>query len=135
MNKQVHFSEMTGDMRTVFETIQISEHIRNNMEAFHGGFSDTECGFLTDENMMRINICIRKAVYEALNQIKGADSGNKKDEISVGWNIRQFDTSYEWPGTLRLEEAYKKYVEDYKGVDINLYKKWSKATSEGILNG
>lgn len=110
-------------------TIIISQAIRNAMEALHGTFSDTKEGFLTDSEMMRLNILIRKTTHEVVKRIvhmerdykamrKGKEPFYTED---VNWCLFQCATYHpeymEAPGSAALAKAFKKYVTDYKGED------------------
>lgn len=129
MSKQINFKEYSN---TAILSLAVSESIRNGMESFHGGFGDGKTGFITDEQMFRMNICIRKATYEALLLMERVNNKDPEAERDLAWTIGGF--SYEMPGTNELEELYKKYVEDYGGIDEKVYRKWSKETTEGVLS-
>ena len=125
---QVDFSKYSN---RAMLSLAISESIRNAMEAFHGNFGGEKNGFITDEQMFRINICIRKATYEALQLMEKVEAKDPKAETDFAWTIGGF--SYEMPGTDELEKLHKKYVEDYEGIDYAIYKKWAEETTEGVL--
>jgi hypothetical protein len=112
------------------EAVALSQAIRNELENFHGNFGDGYHGFITDDQMKRLNICIRKTVAEGLLKLDLVDSFLKRtkkgkevnEEEKKAWDwftfqCATFDPDYmEKPNTPELEKAFKKYVTGYKGI-------------------
>src|SRR6266700_1691374 len=88
-----------------FETWVVSQAIRNELEAFHGGGAldpsnpGSESGFITDEQMRALNIAIRRIVHEAL-----------RDMRYCSFQLATVNEYMEPPGTPELDQAYERYV-------------------------
>lgn len=113
------------------DTMIISQFVRNTLEAFHGGMGNGKEGFLHDEQMKRLNIAIRYAVYKALENIEGLPKTDK--QLMKQADDHKFESPFTWcgfqlgtisdymelPGTPELEKAYKEFVNDYEGEDAS----------------
>jgi hypothetical protein len=106
------------------EAVVISQAIRNALETFHGGGlgpGGDRHGFLTDDSMRRLSICIRRTVYDALCNLAAIIEGKPGTETwdPLMWAGFQLGTcnpgTMEWPGTRELEAAFKEFVIGYEG--------------------
>jgi hypothetical protein len=95
-----------------FSTWVISQAVRNNLEAFHGGGAvdpenpDSEEGFITDKQMRALNIVIRHTIHEALCKI-GSDPDEFVPYVSFQINTSAMGSYMEWPGSPELERAFQ----------------------------
>lgn len=113
-------AKLTEHQRVV---LTISEHIRNDMENFHGGFMNGKHGFINDEQMKRLNICIRHSVDEILEAIMNPDKVmftvrgiDITGKMQTQFALQNYDPKYmELPSSPELEKAYKEYVLGYEG--------------------
>jgi hypothetical protein len=97
----------------------ISQAIRNELEAFHGGLGDDEQGnrregFITDEQMWLLNIVIRRSVYQSLVTIADARKGGEKGLEYCSFELGTFG-GYERPGTEALTVACEQAFAGYRG--------------------
>jgi hypothetical protein len=96
-----------------FSTWVISQAVRNNLEAFHGGGAvdpedpDSEEGFITDKQMRALNIVIRHTIHEALCKID-SDPDEFVPYVSFQINTSHMapDGYMEAPGSPELESAF-----------------------------
>jgi hypothetical protein len=100
------------------QTIVIAQAIRDALEAFHGGGmgeDGTRHGFLSDEHMKRLNICIRQTVHETLVELEAARAGDDKALAVVNFQCMTFPDYAEPPGSDALAAAFQEFVAGYQG--------------------
>ena len=108
----------------------VTQAIRNALQAFHGSWAfdpddpGSGAGFISDEQMRALNITIRRAVHEALDQVEIARHAMRRpgsrpscpDEIAAldfcAFQLGTVRDSMEPPGSAELEEAYQRYVHE-----------------------
>jgi hypothetical protein len=114
-----------------FRTWVVAQSVRNALETFHGcwGFDPDDpgaCGegFISNGQMRVLNITIRRAVHEALDQVDIARDAMKEpryrqlrpeEQAALDFCEFQLGTVRDYmepPGTLELEEAYRRYVSE-----------------------
>ena len=113
-----------------FRTWVVAQAIRNALQAFHGGraFDPDEpgsgAGFISDGQMRALNITIRCAVHEALEQVDrardavrrpGSQSSRLEEIAALDFCAFQLGTVRDYmepPGSAELEEAYRRYVHE-----------------------
>jgi hypothetical protein len=82
--------------------IIISQHVRNVLEHLHG--AGEPFAFLDNDEMKRINIAVRYAVYEALSWLE------EEPELAA-MTLATFRRDYaERPGSPELRAAYERFV-------------------------
>ena len=96
--------------------IVISQCVRNSFESFHGSMDDGRVGFLSDDQMKMINICVRQSVSEALEKW---DLALEKNNEAINWidfQLSTFNERYmEPPYTPELDKSFNKFVLGYEG--------------------
>jgi hypothetical protein len=108
----------------------VAQAVRNALQTFHGcpAFDPDDPaggeGFISDEQMRALNIAIRRAVHEALAHVDMARNaatqphGHKlhaRQQEALDFCEFQLGTVHDYmepPGSLELEEAYKRYVSE-----------------------
>jgi hypothetical protein len=111
-----------------FRTWVVAQAIRNALQAFHGGWAfdpdnpGSGAGFISDGQMRALNITIRRAVHEALDQVDIARDAERRPEgrpsppeeiAALDFCAFQLGTVRDYmepPGSAELEEAYQRYV-------------------------
>jgi hypothetical protein len=79
-------------------TIVIAQCVRNTLEHLHG--AGEPFAFITNDEMMRINIAVRYAVFEAL----------ELDAEVAGYLLSTFPAYAERPGSPELRAAFERFV-------------------------
>jgi hypothetical protein len=108
----------------------VAQAVRNALQAFRDcrafdpddpGSGD---GFISDRQMRALNITIRRAVHEALAQVELARNVatqpqdrrlQAREQEALDFCEFQLGTVHDYmepPGSLRLEEAYRRYVSE-----------------------
>jgi hypothetical protein len=113
-----------------FRTWVVAQSVRNALQTFHGCWAfdpdnpDSGEGFISDGQMRVLNITIRRAVHEALGHADVArDAAAQRDRRKLCTRERealefcefQLGTVHDYmepPGSLELEEAYRRYVSE-----------------------
>ncbi len=113
-----------------FRTWVVAQSVRNALQTFHGDWAfDPDIpgsgkGFISDEQMRALNITIRRAVHEALEQTDIARNATTprhrrkpraEEQAAPDFCEFQLGTVHDYmepPGSPELEEAYKLYVSE-----------------------
>lgn len=113
-----------------FRSWVVAQVIRNALQAFHGDWAfdpddpGSGAGFISDGQMRALNITIRRAVHEALNQVDmacdavrrpGSRSSYSEEIAALDFCAFQLGTVRDYmepPGSAELEEAYQRYVHE-----------------------
>jgi hypothetical protein len=113
-----------------FRTWVVAQAIRNALQAFHGGWAfdpddpGSGAGFISDRQMRALNITIRRAVHEALDQVDmardavrrpGSRSSRPEEIAALDFCAFQLGTVRDYmeqPGSAELEKAYQRYVHE-----------------------
>jgi hypothetical protein len=113
-----------------FRTWVVAQAIRNALQAFHGGWGfdpdepGSGAGFISDGQMRALNITIRCAVHEALEQVDiardavrrpGSESSRRAEIAALDFCAFQLGTVRDYmepPGSAELEVAYRRYVHE-----------------------
>ena len=113
-----------------FRTWVVAQAIRNALQTFHGYWAfdpddpGSEAGFISDRQMRALNITIRRAVHEALDQVDTARNvatqppGQRlhaRQQEALDFCEFQLGTIHDYmepPGSPELEEAYQRYVSE-----------------------
>jgi len=108
----------------------VAQAVRNALQTFHGpcAFDPDDPGsgegFISDGQMRVLNITIRRAVHEALAQLEIARNAATQPQDRklhprqiealdfCEFQLESVRDYMEPPGSLDLEEAYKRYVSD-----------------------
>jgi hypothetical protein len=108
----------------------VAQSVRNALQTFHGYWAfdpddpDGGAGFISDAQMRVLNIAIRRAVHEALDQVDLARDAirhlhcralRSEEQAALDFCDFQHGTIHEYmepPGSSELEEAYRHYVSD-----------------------
>ncbi len=95
-----------------FRAWVVSQTVRNELEAFHGGGGidpdnpNNGDGFISDRQMRALNIVIRHAVYEALTRL-GAAMGDQDAWRFIEFQLATVNDYMEPPGSPELKQAYE----------------------------
>ena len=127
----VHTECADGSVRYErFRTWVVAQSVRNALETFHGSWAfdpddpGSGAGFISDSQMRVLNITIRRAVHEALGQVDLAREAVKQlhhrelraeEREALDFCDFQLGTVRDYmesPGSLELEEAYKRHVSE-----------------------
>jgi hypothetical protein len=113
-----------------FRTWVVAQSVRNALETFHGSWAfdpdnpGSGEGFISDDQMRVLNITIRRAVHEALDQVGlacdavkrlhrlGLFTGEQAALEYCEFQLRTIRDYMEPPGSPELEEAYHRYVSE-----------------------
>jgi hypothetical protein len=113
-----------------FRTWVVAQAVRNALETFHGGWAfdpdnpGSGEGFISDDQMRVLNITIRRAVHEALDQVDLACHAMQqshrrelctKKQAALEFCAFQLKTIRDYmepPGSPELEEAHRRYVSE-----------------------
>jgi hypothetical protein len=113
-----------------FRTWVVAQSVRNALETFHGSWAfdpdnpGSGEGFISDDQMRVLNIAIRRAVHEALDQVDlacnavkrlhrlGLFTGEQAALEYCEFQLRTIRDYMEPPGSPELEEAYHRYVSE-----------------------
>lgn len=108
----------------------VAQSVRNALETFHGSRAfdpdhpGSGAGFISDDQMRVLNITIRRAVHEALDQVDIARNAVRQSylrelrtEEQEALDFCEFQLStvrdyMEPPGSPELEKAYQRYVSE-----------------------
>ena len=113
-----------------FRTWVVAQAVRNALETFHGGWAfdpdnpGSGEGFISDDQMRVLNITIRRAVHEALDQVDLACHAMQRShrrelctekQAALEFCTFQLKTIRDYmepPGSPELEEAHRRYVSE-----------------------
>ena len=113
-----------------FRTWVVAQSVRNALQTFHGDWAfdpdnpGSGKGFISDGQMRAMNITIRRAVHEALDQTDIARNATMpqqrrklraEEQAALDFCEFQLGTVHDYmepPGSPELEEAHKLYVSE-----------------------
>ncbi len=112
-----------------FRTWVVAQSVRNALQTVHGRWAfdpdnpGSGEGFISDGQMRALNIIIRRAVHEALQQVEKARNvaaqphrklypGEQEALDFCEFQLGTIRAYMEPPGSPELEEAYKLYVSE-----------------------
>jgi hypothetical protein len=108
----------------------VAQSVRNALQTFHGYWAfdpddpDSGAGFISDAQMRVLNITIRRAVHEALDQVDLARDAIRhlqcralrtEEQAALDFCDFQLGTIHDYmepPGSPELEQAYRHYVSE-----------------------